>query len=215
MNNLRAAAVGIILFIIGLFAPRLTAAQGTLCVSNLSQTPTGSASIGSDAWIAQHFITGTDSDGYSLNSVQLLMNAASGGPSGFNVSIYSSPGNGAPGSSLGSLSGFDPAVGGLFTYTTSAIMLSPSTFYFVVVTAATPVSLGAYVWSAAQSFTQGSMHWVIDNDYFSSANGSTWTGIDRQNVFQLGIYATAVPEPTTLALAGLGLACLSLLRRRQ
>ena len=220
MNNLRAPAVGIILFIIGLFAPRLTAAQGALYVSNLGQTPTGSAAIGSDSWVAQTFITGGSLDGYFLNSVQLLMNGASGIPSGFAVSLYSKTGDphsattgDSPQGSLGSLSGLDPATGGVFTYATSGIMLSPSTFYFVVVTAATPVAEGSYNWSAATALTRGN-GFTIDNGYYSSANGSTWTGIDRQDVFQLGIYATAVPEPATLALAGLGLACLSVWKHR-
>ena len=214
MNNLRAPAVGIILFIIGLFAPRLTAAQGAPYVSNLGQTPTGSASIGSDAWIAQRFIAGTYPGGYSLNSVQLLMDAASGSPSGFNVSIYSSLSGGSY-NNLGNLVGSDPSAGGLFTYATSGIMLSPWTAYYVVVTAATPVAQGAYVWSAAHAFTDGGDAWTIDNLYFSSADGSSWTAHQRSAVYQLAFYATAVPEPTTLALAWLGLACLSVWQRRQ
>jgi len=208
-------AIGIILFTVGLFAPRLTAAQGSLYVSNLGWTSTGSAAIGSDSWIAQSIITGTNSSGYVLNSVQLLMNAASGSPSGFNVSIYSSL-SGLPYNNLGTLVGSDPAAGGLFTFTASDLDLSPSTFYFVVVTAATPVAQGAYIWSGENGPDSiGNQQWAIPDSYKSSPDGSSWTGHIRLNVPQLGIYATAVPEPATVALAGLGLACLSLLRRRQ
>ncbi len=198
---------------IGLLLPLMAQAQGTLYVSNLGQTPTGSASIGSDAWIAQSIITGTDSSGYILNSIQLLMNTASGNPSGFNVSLYSSL-SGEPYNNLGNLVGSDPSVGGIFTYTANGLTLSPSTDYFIVLTAATPVAEGAYDWSAANSFTE-SNQWQLNDAYFSSPDGSGWTGHARGDVFQLAINATVVPEPATLTLAGLGLACLSFWRRGQ
>jgi hypothetical protein len=182
--------------------PQLAAAQGTLYASNLGQTPTGSAVIGSDRWIAQNFTTGIDPNGYNLDSIQLLMDGTSGSPSGFSVSIFSSLGNGSPGSSLGNLSGSDPASGGVFIYTASGIMLSPSSSYFVVVTAATPVSQGAYGWSAANS--SGSTQWAIDAVYASSANGSSWTLINGKAAFQMAIYATAAPEPSCLCLLGVG-----------
>lgn len=189
-----------------LFAPSLMEAQGTVHVSNLDQTPTGSTAVGSDSWIAQSFVTGTNPGGYMLDSVQLLMNAASGSPSGFRVLIYSSPGNGAPGSGLGSLGGSDPGTGGLFTYAASGLSLSPSTFYFVAVTAETPVAQASYNWSSvANGFASGD-EWSIKVSYYSSADGSSWTWHPRENVFQLSINATPVPEPGALgllALAGL------------
>jgi hypothetical protein len=186
-----------------LFAPSFVQAQGTLYVSNLGQTPTGSAAIASDAWIAQRIITGNNSSGYILNAIQLLMGAASGNPSGFNVSIYSSLSD-EPNNSLGNLVGSDPSAGGIFTYTASGLTLSPSTVYFIVQTAATPMAQGAYDWSVADSFTQGSDVWTIDDFYFSSPDGTSWTEYVRENVFQMAIYATPVPEPSTLGLTALG-----------
>src|SRR5439155_9744805 len=102
-------------------------AQGTVYISNLGETRVGSGAVGSDFWLAQPFISGTNSTGYTLNSVQLLMNAAVGSPSGFTASIYSSAG--APGNSLGVLAGPDPLAGGLFSYTPPGLMLSASTKY--------------------------------------------------------------------------------------
>ena len=195
-----------------LFAPPFIQAQGTLEVSNLGQTPTGSAFIGSDAWIAQEIVTGNDFGGYTLNSIQLLMNPASGSPGGFDVSIYSSIGY-KPYYNLGNLVGSDPSAGGIFTYTTSGITLSPLTDYFIVLTAATLVAQGTYDWSAANSSTLGINRWNINDVYFSSPDGSSWTGHARGDVFQMAIYATEAPEPATLALAGLGLACLNFWRR--
>jgi hypothetical protein len=199
--------------VIGLLLPVMVPAQATLYVSNLGQAETGSMAVGSDSRIAQRIITGTDSSGYILNSVQLLMDAASGSPSGFNVSIYSSL-SGNPNSNLGNLVGSDPSAGGIFTYTASGITLSPGAGYFVVATAETPVAQGAYDWSKGNQYADGSNLWEIYPEYFTSPDGSSWTGHGRQNAFQMAIYATAIPEPATLALAALGLAALSFRRRR-
>jgi hypothetical protein len=201
--------------IVELFASSPAPAQGTLYVSNVGQTPTGNAAIGSDSWIAQSIITGTNFGGYVLDSVQLLMDAATGSPNGFSVSIYSSLG-GAPHNNLGNLVGPDPSAGGVFSYTASSLELSPATFYFVVVTAATPVAQGTYVWSGANGPPYvGNEQWTIYDVFYSSSDGSTWTRHARENVFQMAVYADAVPEPSTLALAGLGPAALSLLWRRR
>lgn len=186
-----------------LAAPEVIWAQGVTYVSNLGEPSTGSQAVGSDSWIAQGFFTGTNSDGYALNSVQLLMNAASGNPGGFAVSLYSRLGNGTPGISIGSLSGSAPAVGGLFTYAASGLTLPPHTAYFVVATSLTPVAQGAYDWSAAtgsNGFVYGSEQWFIDDGFFGSANGLNWIEHSRQAVFRLGINAVSVPEPSTLVL---------------
>jgi hypothetical protein len=195
----------------GLLAPRLAQAQGTLYVSNLGQTPAGTASIGSDAWIAQAFYTGANSSGYSLNAIQLLMDAGSGSPDGFDVSLYSDSG-GVPGNDLGSLAGSDPAAGGLFTYTSAGLPLASQTLYFIVATAATPVAQGAYDWSYVYT-SAGNNQWEIYPLSGSSSDGSSWTMQGRAETFQMGIYAAEAPEPSTLALAGLGLACLVFWRR--
>jgi hypothetical protein len=202
MKNFRQITILFLFSVVWLLLSPTARAQGALYVSNLGQIPTGSAAIGSNSWVAQTIVTGKSSGGYVLNSIQLLTDVASGTPGGFVVSLYSKTGDphslhipgDAPQSSLGSLGGSDPAAGGVFTYTTSGIVLSPSTFYFVVFTAATPTNEGAYTWSAANAFTQ-SNGFTIDDSYFSSTNGSSWTSHIRQNVFQLGIYATAVPPP--------------------
>ena len=180
-------------------------AQGTISVSNLGQTPTGNAVVANDSWIAQAFVTGTNASGYILNSVQLLMDTASGNPNGFAVSIYSSQPAVAPGNNLVNLSGSDPSAGGVFTYTTSGFTLLPYTAYFVVVNAATSVAQGSYDWSAANGVTHGSDgRWIIEDFYYSSPNGSSWTETSGQDVFQLGIYVTPTPEPSSSLLLFLG-----------
>src|ERR1700733_1355144 len=120
---------------VGLFAPQVTQAQGTLTyLSNLGQSSAGSNPVGSNSWVASEIITGNNPDGYILNSIQLGMTNASGSPSGFMVMIYSAIfGSGInPGSSLDTLSGStDPEASSVYTYTpASNLVLSPSTDYF-------------------------------------------------------------------------------------
>jgi PEP-CTERM motif len=183
-------------------------AQGTLYVSNLGQTPIGNTAIGSDSWVAQDFFTGTNSDGYVLNSVQLLMDASSGNPDGFTISIYSYDNTSmSPGSKLGSLTGLDPSVGGIFTYTAPGITLLPG-LYLVVVTADTPVAQGAYNWSSGPGAGQGGDirgddGWDIGHLYYTSPDGLNWN-YSREQYFQMAIYATPIPEPSTLSLLFLG-----------
>ena len=196
----------------GAFDASPSRAQGTLQVSNLGQTPTGSALVANNAWIAQAFgISTADPTKYALDSIQLLMNTGTGSPSGFNVSVYTSVGN-VPGTDLGALTGPDPAAGGLFTYSASGITLSGGA-YFLVVTGATPVAQGDYVWSAAKTLTQNG-NWVIDDAYATSANGSSWTTVIRQDIFQMAIYTTPTPEPATFGIVAAGLAVLGIWRRR-
>ena len=139
----------------------MLSAQEMVGVSNLLQAPTGSAAIGSDSWIAQQFyIFPTETNTYTLNSIQLLLNSASGSPDGFAVSIYSGSLN-----DLGNLSGStDPSAGGIFIYAASGITLFPGNNYYVVVSAATPIAQGAYDWSATQG-TANNGNWVINDIY--------------------------------------------------
>jgi hypothetical protein len=215
-TNMKKSIPLTILLVSVIFLPTFVQAQGTLQASNLGQTPTSSAAIGSDSWIAQEFyIFGTDPTIYDLNSIQLLTNPASGNPSDFNVSIYSA-GNlgGSPKNFLGSLNGStDPSLGGVFTYTASDITLSGDIGYYVVVTAATSIAQGAYSWSASNN--AGTGNWNITDIYYSSADGLNWTGHARQDVFQMAIYATPVPEPSTCALLGLSLFGLGFWRLQQ
>ena len=217
--NMRRTIVIATILEAALLAPLCVQAQGTLYVSNLGQTPIGSMAVGSDSWCAQSFWTGTNAYGYTLNSLQLLMDPASVNPGGFTVSIYSSIGNNTPGSRIGNLIGSDPSSGGLFTYAANNLTLSAHTEYFAVVTASTPVAQGAYFWSTANSFGQDFIGpgdpWSIQDFYWYSANGSSWTGTARKDVFQLGVYATPIPEPESEALLGLSLIIFGFWQLRQ
>ena len=206
--------ISIILAVVGFCARQLAPGQGTIYLSNLGQTPGGSGAVGNDQWLAAAFFTGNAPGGYTLNSIRLLMNPAFGNPSGFTVAIYNINGS-FPGTSLVSLSGADPAMGGDFIYTAPGTSLSPSIDYFVVITAATPVANGYYNWSSASSENYSSSEgWGLAPVIYNSSDGTSWE-LHRTYPFQLAVDATAVPEPSMLAVVGLGLAALSFWRFRQ
>lgn len=214
--------IAFVLLLLGLAMPNVAPAQGTTYFSNLSLPSGGSLVIGSDAWVAVPFYVGSNFDGYLLNSVQLLMGQASGSPGGFKASIFKSDGGRMPGTSLGNLSGDDPALGGIFSYTGSEITLPSQVpyFYFVVVTASMPTAQGSYSWNYATSADYSSSGgWHGGTFVYTSTDGSSWSPHTfYENPFQFAINATAnIPEPSPFSLLGLGASFLaaSLIRRRR
>jgi hypothetical protein len=200
----------IITFTVALLVPQIVQAQGTTTyLSNLDLPSAGSLGVGSDSWYAALFITGTNSSGYTLDSIRLAMTDATGNPSGFTAMIYSAIVGGGvnPGSSLGNLDGsLSPVAGGIFTYTpASNLTLSSSTTYFIVLTAGTAVANGAYDWSHAGTYSYNqSGGWQTFANILHSSNGSSpWTYISSIDA-QFAINAIPIPEPGFLSLFGLG-----------
>jgi hypothetical protein len=195
------------------FATLRSGAQGTLYISTLNLVSAGSQSIANDAWLAQSFFTGGFPSGYVLDSVQLRMNTPSGTPTGFGVSIYAATG-GFPGSLVGSLIGPSPLASGDFSYAASGIPLLPSTSYFVVANSASPASSGAFSWSLVGSgFADITGGWgYAPYQSSESSDGLEWarTGLN----FHMAVYATLVPEPSSLVMAGLGGLVLAAARAR-
>jgi hypothetical protein len=201
---------GIIASAFGLMAPQILQAQGTITyMSNLGQSSAGSLVAGSDSWLAAGFQTGTNNGGYVLNSIQLAMNGVLGNPSGFTVMLYADGvivGGVIPGSSLGTLNGsLDPVASGTYTFTPAAnLTLSRFTPYFIVLTAGTAISDGAYNWSLAGANSYNpSGGWGTLAAYWTSSNGSSWPR-PTPGYPQFAINATAVPEPGVLSLLALG-----------
>jgi hypothetical protein len=205
-------------FLVLLLVPFRAVGQVTLYVSNIDQPSTGGSAIGSDLWIAHAFNTGTNPDGYYLDSVELLTMPASGDPSGFSVSVYTSSAPNRfspPGTIIGGLIGVDPEIGGAFRYDASSLPLAPSTIYFLVVSSDTPTSEGAFhLDTVATGRTSGLEGWVIENYYYNSIDGLNWQTA-REFSPKIGIYATPVPEPAAYALIFGGLALAGALIRRR
>jgi hypothetical protein len=204
---------GTIALVVGLSGPQLVEAQGTLCLSSLGLTSAGTASVASNSWLGVDFQTGTNAGGYLLNSVQLSLGDASGNPSGFTAMIYAGgnyPAGGDLGSNICTLSGsLEPVTAGIYTYSpASTLILSPREFYFVVLTASTPVADGVFAWSVTSTFAPTvSGGWYGDNGCFASSDGLYWNGGGLPHQYaQFAIYATdlPVPEPSTFALLALG-----------
>jgi hypothetical protein len=208
--------IGSFVIVAALLTPQLVQAQGTLYFSNLGLSSSGSIAVGNDQWIGLFFGAGSASRGYTLNSIQILMNPSSGNPNGFNASIYSiggSANNHFPGSRLGGLNGSDPAAGGVFTYTSSGLTLLPLDEYCIVLTAATPVASGSYNLSYESSGMPYSTDRWVPGFSYSSSDGSNWT-FDGNN-YQFAINATAIPEPSPVSLILLGSGILFYVRRRK
>ena len=198
---------------IGLLLPQVVPAQSTLYLSTLGQASGVNTVVGSDSWRAVGFVSGTNQAGYQLDSVQLLMGPATAGASGFRAMLYTATGV-MPGNNLGSLIGSDPFSTGLYGFAASNIALTPSTQYFVVLTAETSLADGTYAWSIQSGFhNNASDGWRLSGDYLASTGGSDWAGY-RPNPFQFAISASPIPEPAAAAVIGSGLACL-LLRGRK
>ena len=197
-----------------LIAPLFTQAQGTLYLSNLGEGSSGGAAVASDAWAAAFFQTGFNiPGGYTLDSIQLSFSESSGSPIGLSVSIYQPNRTSLLGNYLGSLSGADPTAAGVFTYvSTSPIPLNWGQGYVIVVTAETSLAQGAFFWNQADSYSYSTALWPGSYGSDISTDGVNWTGAGYP--FQFAIYATAIPEPATLALAALGLAALGFWQRK-
>ena len=178
---------------------QVATAQGTLFLSNLATPPNGNSTIGAGSWWGQDFQTGTNPGGYNLSIVQLLMNSASGSPSGFNLSLYSLP---LPNSFIGNLTGSEPLAGGTYTFSASGIHLQASSLYFIVASASSPLSQGTYNWSYGTAPPEVA-GWSILKRYHST-DGVNWLIADRSSAFQFAVYATAVPEPSSLFLLAMG-----------
>jgi PEP-CTERM motif len=207
----------IIFFAVALLSPHLVQAQGITYLSNLGQPSAGSDAVGSDSWDAVLFQTGNNTAGYTLDSVQLALADATGNPGGFTAMIYSVVWTSGPfpGSSLGTLAGsLSPISAGIYSYApTTSFTLPPNTPYFLVLTAETAVSNGAYEWDYANSPSYNPIGGWGWGDAESSVDGTSWN--PRGSYFQFAINATAVPEPGVLSLLGLGGLCFLWHRRKK
>jgi hypothetical protein len=208
----------IVIFAIVLLSPMYLQAQEIVYLSNLGQATSSSNLVGSDSWLASGFDTGANAGGYSLDSIQLAMANANGNPGGFTVMLYSAGGIGGafPAISLGTLSGpANPSTAGIYTYSpASSLILSPSTSYFIMLTAGTAVANGAYEWSNTGVYPisyapEDGWSAPIGSTFaynYRSSNGSSWNISDViPGAPEFAITAEVVPEPSPSRLLLLGL----------
>lgn len=170
---------------------------------------------------------GNDGQGYTLNSVSVLINHLNyTATAPLSVSIYS--GTTAPsGPALETLTWASGTISeqpyhsttyGLVTYNSAGLTLDANLSYWVVLTATTdnnPANETDYVWSATDAITVwGGQHEIISP--FEPSYNEAWAATGYGS-YQMLVMATApVPEPSTMALSALGgLGLLWRLRRRK
>jgi hypothetical protein len=181
----------IIVFAVSLLAPQIMQAQGTTYLSNLEQPSIGSITVGNDSWYASLFQTGNNGGGYVLNAIQLAMANATGSPGGFTVMLYAnnSPDDFYPGNNIGTLNGsLNPVNEGVYIYTPpSNLVLSPSSYYYIVLTSGTTVANGAYDWglAGANSYNPNG-GWGGVTGVWNSNNGSLWNSPRMVKIFIRG-----------------------------
>ena len=203
-------------FALLLLAPHVVSAQSTFYLSNYDYVGGGGDGLGSDHWKAQSFRTGSGAGAYRLDSVRLLVGTSGNPGNTFLVSIYTDVA-GLPGDSLSPLSGPFPTFRTTDAFTAPGLDLAPATTYWIVATASIPAGDDYFYWGGADSTNYVSRgEWTIDIASGKARwdTGTGWSlGLDRPYLF--AVEATPVPEPKTLVLATLMLACLRFWSRRE
>lgn len=184
----------------------------TTAVSNLDQSVGLGLGVGKSSGFdfshAFNFTTGASS--LSFSSITFAISGATGSPSGFNLSLYSSVSTSGPSGLIASLAGSSAptSIGSSYTYTpVGSLALSASTTYWVVATASTTASNSAFFIRGTSSDSEdagGLSGWTIGNDRMLSNNaGVTWASAVEIPMFS--VQTSAIPEPSTTALlAGAG-----------
>lgn len=192
---------------VGYAAPPTNVVLGNLGVSGTNSVGNFNADIGSgsDPFLlaAQGFTAA--SPNLTVQSVGLWLFGSGTVPA--SVGIYSNS-SGAPGTLLYTSSTVNISAKSLYQFSFSGANLSNGTSYWIVPQTSTEISW--YLASAAPTQQNGSGYTFLGA---SQDIGSGWTSVDATNTFSVTV--SAVPEPSTYALAGIGLAAAGLMRWRR
>ena len=198
----RGLAAGLLVAVAGLLALPLPAqAQSKILVSNVGlPNNSGSGSL-IEFDQAQAFTTGSNSDGYTLRSVEIDIGANSDEyATVFTVSIHSNS-SGTPGASLGTLS--NPASvsrDGVYAFTTRGIALAASTTYFVVIDAVAISGLQIYINNTSSNAQDPGKApgWSIgDGSLYRNWNSSgSWTSFHDSKQIRVKGYNPTVSNAT-------------------
>ena len=169
-------------------------------VSNLSETTPGWQLVGQD-WSenqkrASGFTTGSNTGGYTLNSVTVRIVSVLGSPTGYTVAIHANSGGSPAATATYTLTGDAPTGAGDYTYTCSGSCdLSASTRYFLVLSG-TGDGQGRDVYenrttgSDAETNVPSNSGWSIDNLLQKKTDNDPWTSEGVTNVLKFKVTAT-------------------------
>lgn len=203
-------------------AATLHATPTVTLLSNLDQPTQPSATVvGLNQFLAAPFITGESATAFEFVTMPLMAFASSQGK--FQVSLHIDDA-GLPGDLIigGVLSGNNgPRASGLYTYAAVAdLFLDPNTRYWVVAECDFATPNANYGWYDTLSFNYSSAAgWQLPGHLASSHDaGATWRTnedalIPRPLKFEIA--GTIIPEPSSLALAGLGTLALAMRTTRR
>ena len=193
-------------------------------LSNLGQPSSGTAFIGTNnpptganLMRGETFTTGTNAQGYQLNSVTLEMSAANGNGLGdFVLELRSTDSFQRPLTAIGSfLVTANPVTAGQYTYQFADpnLVMAPSTRYALV--ARSPTSTGTtasqYAWPNTFGSGQAAPGWSFGGPWSGQEGSTSWAPL-RNGPQKYALDVTAIPEPESLWLVG-GAAILLATRR--
>jgi len=178
-------------------------------LSKVSANTGASYSSGSLQWSTQKFQT--DGQSYDLVDVTLSM-MLSAGTGNATLQIYSDS-SGSPNASIATLISPGSYSGTLSntTFTASGVTLAPNSAYWVVLKG--PDSNTIFEWSFTDDNT-GSGAGFSTNWAYSDNLGSSWNP-SNTSPYQMRVSVQPVPEPSSVILAGLGLAAAVFASRRK
>jgi hypothetical protein len=204
--NIKSSGFGLLAMAGVVAAPLSSNAQSITYLDHPGSVINSGQAIQSDSWLGISFQTGTNSGGYSLDSMTMYNAGIAGNPSGFQFLLYADN-MGVPGSEIELLSGASPTGVGNYTFTSSGVTLAPNTVYWAVATAAdSSISGNSYYWAFDPNAATTIDGWSLGIDASSLGGGDSWYSSGGVgSPFTLSINAEPTPEPGAFSLMGLGL----------
>lgn len=173
-----------------------------------NQVLTGNSTVSGSNWFTTGFTTGTSPDFLSLTSVKLSL-ATSGTATTADPIVRLFSGVSNPTTEIATLTGssLSSALPSTATFLppSSPLALSPSTNYWVVLSAAGSDAYGWYATDEVPGEQNGSGFTFVAGRRSTNA-GTSWANNPLAQVGAVAIEVVAVPEPPTIMLAGLGVA---------